>query len=327
MPTAASARRPRPIRATPGGAPPDHAYRRDRSTLQSRLDRRRGRGAAGAPADLAPVGVAAGDPARADRRHRRLGADAARRRARRRRGRAEPVPARSAATPAGAARAAAPRAAPKPLPLAARATAHPTPERARRPARRRGGARAASTSSGRGRAADDQTLRAASNERTRAHRLLARRRRRRPTAARDGRGPGERAGAVARPAAGTAPAVFGAPEPAGARRPRSTSGRSSALRALQAGDPAARAATSSSFPKPLALRLEQGETDRVLRRSASTGGSATGPRVVKSSGFEEFDSAAVRAVRRAAPFPADADPSATPLSVSMPVTFDNPVIR
>jgi TonB family protein len=53
-----------------------------------------------------------------------------------------------------------------------------------------------------------------------------------------------------------------------------------------------------------------------------------GPRVMKSSGFEEFDAAAVRAVRRAAPFPPMPDPgSARPLPVSLRVTFDNPVVR
>ncbi len=53
-----------------------------------------------------------------------------------------------------------------------------------------------------------------------------------------------------------------------------------------------------------------------------------GPRVIKSSGFEEFDAAAVRAVRRAAPFPPMPDPGkAHPLSVSLRVTFDNPVVR
>ena len=45
-------------------------------------------------------------------------------------------------------------------------------------------------------------------------------------------------------------------------------------------------------------------------------------------GIHEFDSAAVRAVRRAAPFQPMPDGSnARPLPVSMPVTFDNPVVR
>ena len=81
------------------------------------------------------------------------------------------------------------------------------------------------------------------------------------------------------------------------------------------------------FPRALAVRLEQGETivEFVVDVDGRIG---EGPRVVKSSGFEEFDSAAVRAVRRAAPFPPMSDRgSARPLPVSMPVTFDNPVIR
>jgi len=76
------------------------------------------------------------------------------------------------------------------------------------------------------------------------------------------------------------------------------------------------------FPRPLALRLEQGVTI-VYFVVGADGQLAEGPRVVKSSGFAEFDSAAMRAVRRAAPFPA------IPFRVelSMSVIFDNPVIR
>jgi TonB family protein len=76
------------------------------------------------------------------------------------------------------------------------------------------------------------------------------------------------------------------------------------------------------FPKPLALRLEQGVTI-VYFVVGTDGRVADGPRVVKSSGFEEFDSAAVRAVRRGAPFP----PMPVMLPMSMSVIFDNPVIR
>ena len=81
------------------------------------------------------------------------------------------------------------------------------------------------------------------------------------------------------------------------------------------------------FPKRLALRLEQGETivEFVVRTDGQLG---DGPRVVKSSGFEEFDSAAMRAVLRAAPFPPmPGGPSARPLPVSLRVAFENPLVR
>jgi protein TonB len=81
------------------------------------------------------------------------------------------------------------------------------------------------------------------------------------------------------------------------------------------------------FPKALALRLEQGETVVMFVVNVD-GRIGEGPRVVKSSGFAEFDNAALRAVRSAAPFPPMSDRrSARPLTVTMPVTFDNPVIR
>ena len=70
------------------------------------------------------------------------------------------------------------------------------------------------------------------------------------------------------------------------------------------------------------LRLEQGETvvNFAVRPDGWVG---EGPRVVKSSGFEEFDAEAVRAVLRAAPYPRRSDTC----RVSMPVTFENPLIR
>jgi len=78
------------------------------------------------------------------------------------------------------------------------------------------------------------------------------------------------------------------------------------------------------FPKVLALRLEQGEAvvTFVVRPD---GGLGDGPRIVKSSGFEEFDTEAVKAVQRAAPFPRRAE--TTGMSLSMPVTFENPLVR
>jgi protein TonB len=81
------------------------------------------------------------------------------------------------------------------------------------------------------------------------------------------------------------------------------------------------------FPRSLAIRLLEGETIVAFVVDVN-GRLGDGPRVVKSSGFEEFDAAAVRAVRRAAPFPPMPDPgSARPLSVSLRVIFDNPVVR
>ena len=76
------------------------------------------------------------------------------------------------------------------------------------------------------------------------------------------------------------------------------------------------------FPKVLALRLEQGET--VINFAVRPDGwVAEGPRIVKSSGFQEFDLEAVQAVLRAAPYPRRNDT----YRVSMPVIFENPLIR
>ncbi len=84
------------------------------------------------------------------------------------------------------------------------------------------------------------------------------------------------------------------------------------------------------WPRALAIRLEQGETMVVF--SLAPDGQVAGPVLVtKSAGFDEFDRAAVDAVRRAAPFPRlprelSKDPS-QPVQFSLRVTFSNPVIR
>jgi TonB family protein len=81
------------------------------------------------------------------------------------------------------------------------------------------------------------------------------------------------------------------------------------------------------FPKRLALRLEQGETVVGFVVDAD-GHLQGGVRVSKSSGFEEFDAEAMRAVERAAPFPPL--PRALALHempVKIRIAFDNPVIR
>jgi TonB family protein len=83
-----------------------------------------------------------------------------------------------------------------------------------------------------------------------------------------------------------------------------------------------RVASALQFPKRLALMLEQGET--VVHFDVRPDGRLKGSvRVVKSAGFDEFDAAAVSAVTRAAPFPA----TGRALSISMPIAFDNPLVR
>jgi TonB family protein len=136
-----------------------------------------------------------------------------------------------------------------------------------------------------------------------------------------GRGPSELPGAVSRTSAGLAPAVRGAEvdAPAGPSIQLSAAEREylryqSEIRRRVAG--------ALRFPKRLALLLEQGETvvHFVVRPDGKLEGAV---RVVKSAGFDEFDAAAVSAVTRAAPFPA----TGHPLSVSMPIAFDNPLVR
>jgi TonB family protein len=76
------------------------------------------------------------------------------------------------------------------------------------------------------------------------------------------------------------------------------------------------------FPKRLMLLLEQGES--IVEFDLDVGGRVVGDvRVLKSAGFLEFDTEAVSAVRRAAPFPR----LRRPLRVRLRLSFDNPVIR
>lgn len=177
-----------------------------------------------------------------------------------------------------------------------------------------------------GRAADDQTQRAASDELHPGLTDFSQASAPRPAAAVDGRGPAATPGAVARPSAGSAPAEFGArdPQAASAEVSERTLDRRY-QRYIQ--EVRQRVNRIREFPKALALRLEQGET--IVQFVVGVDGRlGDGPRVIKSSGFEEFDAAAMRAVRRAAPFPPMPDPGAArPLSVSLRVSFDNPVVR
>jgi TonB family protein len=141
-----------------------------------------------------------------------------------------------------------------------------------------------------------------------------------------GRGPGVAPGAVPRPSPGTAPSEHGAPDLA--RLGPEVSERTQDRRYDRyIQEITWRVNRQSIFPKSLALRLEQGETIVyfVLR---ADGKLSDGVRVVKSSGFDEFDSEAARAVLRAAPFPPMPDPAnARPIPVSLRVAFENPLVR
>lgn len=312
---------PAPDHGEAGGHPPDHAYRRDESTLRSRLTdgsaewqqaRTRTSGRTSSPQAIRrePV-VGIGDSVRSQTPRRAPA----------------PSPTSSVALggPYGAApteanaEAAAKAEAPIPVPSAELAAAA-APVRATGQLDADQGTRSFDTERP-GKAADNATLRAASNELHPGLTDFTRPSAPGVTASRDGRGPGLQAGAVARPAAGTAPTQLGLPDrdAAAAEAIERARERQYARYQLEIKQ---RVNRVLEFPKPLALRLEQGETV-VYFAVGADGRLAEGPRVLKSSGFAEFDSAAIQAVRRAAPFPVM--PFAVPMR--MAVTFDNPVIR
>jgi protein TonB len=222
--------------------------------------------------------------------------------------------------PAGAA-AEAPAASEPPLPVpSAELAALAVPTRASGPLDAEQGARSFDTERP-GKAADDDMLRAASNEHHPGLTDFTHPAAPATTATNEGRGPGAHAGAVARPASGSAPSEPGAPnrDAAAAETNERTRARRYQRFELEIRQ---RVNRVLEFPKPLALRMEQGITI-VYFVVGADGRVSEGPRVVKSSGFDEFDSAAVRAVRRAAPFP----PMPVVLPMSMSFIFDNPVIR
>jgi TonB family protein len=177
-----------------------------------------------------------------------------------------------------------------------------------------------------GPATDNQTMRGASNELHPGRTDFSR-----PTALTNagdtpGAGPGTAPGAVSHPSAGTAPQALGARQPAalGPQVSERTLDRRYDRYLLEIQQ---RVNRIREFPKALALRLEQGET--IVRFVVGIDGRlGEEPYVVKSSGFDEFDGAALRAVRRAAPFPPMPDPmTARPQAFSLRVMFDNPVVR
>ncbi len=315
--------RPAPDRGLAGGAPPDHAFRLDRSTLHAR------------PSD----GAAEAQPARLRISRRRASPQAIRR---------EPTigigdsvrsvaPSRAPISPAaagdpalggdpaGASPLASPAAPSEAPPLAVPVDPRPVTAHGVGPLDAEAGRRSFDVEQP-GRAADDRTQRTASAELHPGLTDFSRATAPRTVVFAEGSGPSQTPGAVPHPASGTAPAELGA------RTPRTIDvdvDERTADRRYQRyfQEILRRVNAVNDFPKALALRLEQGETIVEFVVGAD-GRLIDGPRVLKGAGFQEFDAAALRKVRRAAPFPPLPSPGATrSLRMSLRVTFDNPVVR
>jgi TonB family protein len=176
-----------------------------------------------------------------------------------------------------------------------------------------------------GPAADSRNQRAASNELHPGVTDLSRAGVRARDQALTGRGPGDAPGAVDHPSSGRAPAEYGGSraQSVGAEVTERTRERAydQYFREIQ------RRVGKPVFPRRLQLQLEQGET--VVRFVVGADGRLRGGvRVSKSSGFDEFDTEATRAVERAAPFPPLPTALAgQPITVSMSFAFENPLIR
>jgi TonB family protein len=314
---------PAPDHGDDGGRLPGLATRRDRSTLQSRV------ADADTDAQTARLRTSTRSSSpQAVRRERETGAgDSVRtREATRAPSAAAPTPPTGtpAAMPdlAGPAAGADDPAARAEAALVERTSARPERETSAGPLDAETGARMFDVEA-RGRVADDRTIRGVSNA---AHPSITDFSHAGVTApfdARDGRGPGAAPGAVAQPASGAAPAAYGArsPQELAAEAAERTRAR---VYDRYRQEIQRRVQNVLVFPKVLAIRLEQGEAvvTFIVRPDGALG---DGPRIVKSSGFEEFDAEAVRAVLRAAPFPRRQEN--TGLSLSMPVTFENPLVR
>lgn len=314
---------PAPDSGLAGGAPPNHAFRLDRSVLHARLSD----GAAEAQPARLRISRRRASP-QAIRREPTLGAgDSVRSVAQSR----APISAAVAGDPvlggdpAGANARSAPSAASQAPALAVPVEPRPVTAHGVGPLDAASGPRSFDVEQP-GRAADNRTQRTASAELHPGLTDFSK-----PTAPRkiafaDGSGPSQTPGAVSRPASGTAPAELGAVAPR--TIDIDVDERTSDRRYQRYFQEIRRRVDAiDDFPKALALRLEQGET--IVEFVVGTDGRLIdGPRVLKGAGFQEFDAAALRKVRRAAPFPPLPNPGATrSLRMSLRVTFDNPVVR
>jgi TonB family protein len=207
-------------------------------------------------------------------------------------------------------------------PLVQRTSATPSLESGAGPLAAEAGARMFDVDA-RGRATDDRSSRASSNAprpgiTDYSHAGVAA-----PADTLTGRGPGSAPGAVARATDGSAPSVYGARKPQELAADVAERTRERAYDRYRQ-EIQLRVKAALVFPRTLAIRLEQGEAvvTFVVKPDGTIG---EGPRIVKSSGFQEFDAEACRAVLRAAPFPRRNEPNG--MAMSMPVTFENPLIR
>jgi TonB family protein len=91
----------------------------------------------------------------------------------------------------------------------------------------------------------------------------------------------------------------------------------------------ARVQDALQFPRARALAKDQGMS--VYRIEVGRDGKlCSAPTLLRSSGFEDFDAAAVTAIERAAPFeplPAALAPELDRLSLIIPVAFSNPMVN
>jgi TonB family protein len=95
------------------------------------------------------------------------------------------------------------------------------------------------------------------------------------------------------------------------------------------GDQRARVAERLRFPQRRALTMDQGES-LVAVSVERSGAFASAPRLFRTSGFADFDAAALRAVAETgqfAPLPPEILPGAEVLSLLVPVRFFNPMVR
>lgn len=83
------------------------------------------------------------------------------------------------------------------------------------------------------------------------------------------------------------------------------------------------------YPRARALAMDQGTT--IYRVYVRRDGTLAGPpRLVRSSRFDDFDAAALAAIRAALPFPpfpADLAPSLDRIPLRLPIDFSNPMVR